>query len=98
MRTIEATIPGDHAVVVSSETSDGGVPGQFSEVSRELAAKLVVQGKARLADEDEAEQFRSEVRAAKQVADELAMRARVQVNLLPETDLELLRSALRKQQ
>src|SRR5579859_7201826 len=65
IRTIEATIPGDHAVVVSLETADGGREGRMNEVNRETAAKLVVQGKSRLATDEEAAEYRAGVRAAK---------------------------------
>jgi hypothetical protein len=36
--------------VESLETRDGGKAGVFTEVSRQLAAKLIVDGKAKLAD------------------------------------------------
>ena len=96
IRTIEATIPGEHVVVVSMETPDGGRDGQLSEVSRSLAAKLVAQGKARLAEEPEVEEFRSAVRETKKAADELSMKDHVQLSVLPESDVDLLRSFLRK--
>jgi hypothetical protein len=98
IRTIEATIPDEHAVIVSLETTDGGRPGQLSEVSRAIAAKLVVQGKARLANEEEAEEFLAATREAKNVADELALRDRVQLGILHGADVELLRSVLRKEE
>jgi len=97
-RTIEATIPGEHAVVVSLETSDGGRAGQLSEVSRAVAAKLVVQGKARLGNEQETEEFKTAIREAKEAADELSMRDRVQLSVLNQADVELLRSVLRKEE
>ena len=96
IRTVEATIPGDHAVVVSLETSDGGREGQLSEVTRAIAAKLIAQGKARLADEDEAEDFKSSIVEAKRAADEASMKEHVQLSVLHEADVELLRSVLRK--
>ena len=98
IRTIEATIPGEHAVVVSLETSDGGREGQLSEVSRAVAAKLVVQGKGRLANEQETDEFKAATREAIKVADETSMKDRVQLNVLNECDVELLRSVLRKEE
>lgn len=97
IRTIEATIPGEHVVVVSMETPDGGRSGQLSEVSRAVAAKLVVQGKARLANEEEAEEFQASVRAATEAVAEVSMRERVHLSVLPEAELQLLRSALRRE-
>ena len=94
VRTIEATIPGEHAIVVSVETQDGGREGQYSEVSRSTAATLIVQGKARLANAKEAEQFKESVRAAKKAADEQAFKERFPLGI----DAELLRNALREEQ
>ena len=98
IRTIEAAIAGEHTVVVSLETPDGGRAGQLSEVSRAVAAKLVVQGKARLANEREADEFAAAIREAKKAADELSMRDRVQLSVLHEADVELLRSVLRREE
>src|ERR1039457_2158582 len=98
MRTIEATIPGDHAVVVSLETQDGGREGRLTEVAREVAAKLLVQGKVRLANEDEAAQFKAAGQAAKKAADEQVLRDRLQLSALHEADVELIRSALRQEE
>ena len=96
LRSIEASIPGEHAIVVSFETPDGGREGQFSEVSRALAAKLVAQGKARLASKDEADEFLAAVRDANKAAEELSRREHVQLGVLHDADVALLRSVLRK--
>jgi hypothetical protein len=98
VRTMEATIPGEHAVVVSLETPDGGREGRLTEVAREVAAKLVVQGKVRLASEDETAQFKAAARAAKKAVDEQMLRDRLQLSALREADVDLLRSALEREQ
>ena len=51
VREAEASILSPHVVVVSLPTRDGGVGGRLTEMSRELAAKLLVEGRARLAEE-----------------------------------------------
>lgn len=96
LRAIEAAIPGEHAVVVSLETSDGGRPGQLSEVSRAVAARLVAQGKAVLASEEKTGEFKSAICEAKAAADELSMRDHIHLSVLQESDIEKLRSVLRK--
>lgn len=98
VRTIEATIPGEDAILVSLETPDGGRPGRCTEVRRAVAATLIAQGKARLANEDEGEGFRQAVLEAKKAADERLARNRVQLGVLPQTEIELLRNLLRKEQ
>ncbi len=50
LRKIEQEITDPHVVVVSEETSDGGKAGQKAEVSRAIAARLIVEGRARLQD------------------------------------------------
>ena len=98
VRTIEATIPGEDAIVVSLETPDGGRPGRCAEVRREVAAKLIAQGKARLASEEESESFQRATLEAKRAADERLARNRVQLSVPPQTEIELLRDLLRNKQ
>jgi hypothetical protein len=49
IRIVEAEIADADVVMISLETPDGGRAGVATEVRRRLAAKLVVEGKARLA-------------------------------------------------
>ena len=53
IRETTGSIPADHVVVVSHDTPDGGKGNVRTEVSREAAARLIVEGKARLASETE---------------------------------------------
>jgi len=57
VRQIEAAILKPHAVVVSLETPDGGKAGMLTEVTRITAARLVAENKARLATEEESNEF-----------------------------------------
>lgn len=58
VREIEQTISTDFVVVVSNETTDGGRAGVETEVTRLQAAKLMADGKARLATPEESTAFR----------------------------------------
>ena len=53
LRKLEQELTSDHIVVVSLETSDGGKPGIKTEVSRENAARMMVEGRCRLATKSE---------------------------------------------
>jgi hypothetical protein len=53
IRETASTIPEEFAVVVSKESPDGGKAGVMSEVTRQQAARLVVEGRARLATKEE---------------------------------------------
>jgi len=57
VRQIEAAIIRPHAVVMSLDTPDGGKAGVMTEVSRLAAARLVAENKARLASEEESNEF-----------------------------------------
>lgn len=57
----EQSIVPESVVVVSNNTPDGGKAGIFVEVGREVAARMIVSGSARLASEAESEEFRDQV-------------------------------------
>jgi len=93
MRKIEAEIPEESPVIVSLETPEGGKADRLTEVRRLLAARMVVEGRARLATEKEASDFRRE--QAKPY--ELARRreaAGVPTGILSEQDLKAIRKTL----
>ena len=58
MRKLESQIPDAHVVMVCWETADCGKAGRLTELIRESAALLVIEGRARLAREVEAALFR----------------------------------------
>ena len=57
MRKLEQEIVGEHVVVVSLETPDGGKAGVRTEVTRENAAKMIVEGRARMATKSESAEY-----------------------------------------
>ncbi|MEO8131619.1 MAG: hypothetical protein ABJF23_21135 [Bryobacteraceae bacterium] len=57
VRQIEAAILKPHTVVMSLDTPDGGKAGAMTEVTRITAARLVAENKARLATEEENNEF-----------------------------------------
>ncbi len=91
LREIEATIPEADVVIVSKETPDGGREGIRTEAPRAVAARMVVEGKARLATAEEAAEFREQVAEAKRTADQLAAANRVQFTILSEAELRTLK-------
>jgi hypothetical protein len=60
LRKIEAAILEPFVVIMSRETPDGGKPGVKTDVARSLAAKLIVEDQAVLANPEETAQFRAE--------------------------------------
>ncbi len=96
VREVEEATAEPEVVIVSLDTADGGLGGVRTEVRRKVAARLIVEGKARLARPEEAAEFREQAREAKRVAEQQAAAARMQVTVVSEADLRMLRSA-RKQ-
>ncbi len=63
IRKIAAGIVEEAAVIISRDTSDGGRAGVSTEVPREVAARMIVEGKADLASPEQAAEFRAAAEA-----------------------------------
>ena len=96
VRQVAEKIAEAYVVVISLDTPDGGQAGLASEVAKALAAFLVVDGKARLATDGEAKQFRDQVAQAKAAADQLAAAGKMQFTVLSDADLRALKSGPKK--
>jgi hypothetical protein len=95
LRKLEREIVDPHVVMVSHETPDGGRAGQLSEVSRSNAARLILEGHARLATAEESDEFRAATRKALEEAQQRLLAEKVQVNLISDADLRALKNASR---
>ena len=60
VREVQRSFTEPFVVVVSEKTQDGGRAGVKSEVTTEIAARLIVDGKARAATAEETEGHRKE--------------------------------------
>lgn len=83
VREAEATLTGEHVVMVSLETSEGGKAGVLTEAPRPIAAKLIAEERARVATEEEAHEFHETHREARLAHDEAEAANRVQVMVIP---------------
>lgn len=91
MRQLESALFEPHVVVISEETPDGGRAGVASEVCRVVAARMVLEGKARLASAEEAAEFRALTAEAQRAAEKNAAAGRMQVTVISEADLRALK-------
>jgi hypothetical protein len=91
VREKRAGITDEFPIVVSEETQDGGRQGTLTEVSRELAAKMLVDGTARLATTDEATQFRERQTKLRKAAEEERAASKVQLTVIPKEYLDQVR-------
>ena len=67
----------------------------MTEVTRRIAARLVVDGIAAIASDNEAAAYRTALEAAKEEADQLAASAKVQLSVVPTADLNALKAKVR---
>jgi hypothetical protein len=88
IRATESSIDSDAVLTVSLATDDGGLEGLKSEVSRELAAKLIVDGKVRLASPEEASAHRAEQEEKRRLLAERDASGRLQVAILSDRQVE----------
>ncbi len=95
IRETEAEIGGPFAVIVSLATPDGGREGTPAEVPRRVAAKMVVEGLARLASAAEESEFQMAQAEAARKAEQAAAAARVQLSVISSSELEQIKAAMR---
>ena len=93
IRETEAAIEEDFPIIVGQESPNGGAGATPTEVRKSLAAKLVVEGVARLATATEAKAFRDSQAEARRAAELAAAAAKVQLTVVTAAELEKLKGA-----
>ena len=93
IRDLEQDLKAAFAVVVSLETPDGGTAGVMTEVPARIAAKMIVEGRARPASREEDRDFQEQKIEAKRVADHVEASKRMQITVVSESDLRALKGA-----
>jgi hypothetical protein len=96
MRQVEASLGEGDVVIISQETPDGGRAGIASEVAKGVAAKMIVEGRARSATPEESNAFREKTAEAKRLADQIAAAGRMQITVISDSDLRALKGSGRK--
>ncbi|HTT65832.1 MAG TPA: hypothetical protein VMG35_28475 [Bryobacteraceae bacterium] len=91
IRALEESLKDPSVLLVSLETADGGKAGVRTEVPRRLAAKLIVEGGARLATAEESRDFQEQKAEAKRQADQVAAAARMQFAVISPQELRKLK-------
>jgi hypothetical protein len=87
IRDIEQTFLEPFVVVESNETADGGKEGLLTEVPKRLAAKMIADGRARLATEQSIHEFHEKKAEAKRASDQEAITNKLQMMLVPTAEL-----------
>jgi hypothetical protein len=83
LRQVESELPTPYVVIVSKETPDGGKSGTLTEVSRFIAAKQIVEGRARIATFEESECFHQHNDNARQAAEQELAVSKMQFVVVP---------------
>ena len=92
IRTTEGTFEDTYPIIISKDTGDGGKSGNATEVTKRIAAKFIVEGRARQATPEEAAAFRQTRAEAIKAAEQLAAAGRLQVTVLSTAELNRLKS------
>jgi hypothetical protein len=95
IRDLENAIGADSVLTVSLSTPDGGKEGVLTEVSKRIAARTVVEGKARLATPEETSAYRAEAEERRKEFEERALVNQAKFSVIAESDLKAIRSALK---
>src|SRR5271170_2684510 len=96
VRNTEAEIAEAYPVVVSKETQDGGKDGRYAEVTRAIAAKMIIEGTSRLATADEEKAYRDAQAEARRIADQEAEAAKVQFTVVSTSEMARLTGGKRE--
>ena len=88
IRDTENALTDTFPLIVSLETADGGKAGTFSEVTREQAAKLIVEGSARLASDAERKAYFDKQASDRKAVERADFARRLQVTIVGEPDFD----------
>jgi len=94
IREAEEALKDPSVVLVSQETPDGGRAGVRTEVPRRIAAKLLVEGSARVGTAEEAHEFQDQKAEAKREADQIAAASRMQFTVVSPAELRKLKGGV----
>jgi hypothetical protein len=83
----QAIIAEAYPLIVSLETSDGGKPGAMIEVSRQEAAKAIVEGRGILATLEQQAVYAAQEAARKVAAEKTELSRRLQIAIISDADL-----------
>ena len=86
VRETETTLTGEHLLLVSLATPEGGREGVRTEAPRSIAARLIAEGRARLATEDERRRFEEDTSQTRARQEEEHAARRLQVVVVPSPE------------
>jgi hypothetical protein len=88
IKDTEASLEDTYLLMVSLETPDGGKPGVVVEVSRQEAAKALVEGRAVRATDEQKEAYFKQEAERKKSAEKAELSRRLQIAIISDSDLK----------
>ena len=88
LREIEESFVDKYPVVISLETPDGGKAGLIAEMSRNVAAKMILEGRAVLASPEQKTAYYEHQEATKKAAEKAELSRRVQVAIISDPEFQ----------
>lgn len=95
IRELEAAIDDEFPVIKSVATESGGKEGHLTEVPRNLAARMVNDGIAAVASDEETREFRARIEEAREREEQRRRAAEIQFTILSEADLKAMQRSTR---
>jgi|SRR5215472_7435372 len=83
LRQTENQLPSGQAYIVSVATPDGGKAGVITHTPTPIAARMIVEGRARAADSEEIAQFEKSQAEARERAEQRAEANKVRLVVVP---------------
>ncbi len=96
IKDTESSIDEPYLLIVSLETPDGGKPGTVVEVSRQEAAKALVEGRAVRANEEQTEVYYKQQAERKKSAEKAELSRRLQIAIISDSELRTSATAQEK--
>lgn len=87
LREIESGLKDEDVLVISLDTADGGKAGVVSEVPRDVAAKMILEGRGVLAGEKEKQAYFERQAATKKAAQKAELARRIQVAIIADSGI-----------
>jgi hypothetical protein len=86
VKDTEEGLKGSEVVLVSLATPEGGKEGVRTGAPRNVAARMIAEGRARVATDAEASEFREGLRVARQKHEREEVARRVQIVVVPQAE------------
>lgn len=91
IRAMERSLPTPSVFIASLGTPDGGTAGVVTEVPAAIGARMMVDGIARVATDEEIARFQKQNEAGRQAAEQIAAASKLQLVVVPASTANSLK-------